>query len=131
LREPFPSSQEAFASLAFGITWGLEGAGRSSCIVDRSNLPGNATCYRYFGHYVSYTTYYAVSLGLLCRLVERVAREFTGLGLTGCSVLLVSEGRCHRTATPSGDCGPGPNTRGWPSRHKDGWLGGPQALGSH
>jgi hypothetical protein len=49
------------------------------CAVDGVGLPANATCYRLFGQYLSSTTYYTLSTGLVGMAIGLVIGAFIAI----------------------------------------------------
>ena len=65
--------------LVVGATFGLVTSLSTGCEVDGIGLPPDATCYRFFGLYVSGTTYHTVAAGLVGMVIGLVVGIFIAI----------------------------------------------------
>jgi hypothetical protein len=67
------------AGLVVGGVYGFVASRTIGCVSDGIGLPPDATCYRFFGLYVSGTTYYAVGAGVVGMVIGIVVGIFIAI----------------------------------------------------
>jgi hypothetical protein len=67
------------AGLMIGGVYGFVASRTIGCVSDGIGLPPNATCHRFFGLYVSGTTYYTLGVGVVGMVIALVVGIFIAI----------------------------------------------------
>ena len=82
------------AGLMVGGVYGFVASRTIGCVTDGIGLPPNATCHRFFGLYVSGTTYYTLGVGVVGMVIALVVGIFIAI-----PVVLWQRGLMRHTCT--------------------------------